>query len=341
MTDATDRLLLPYILADQAQKHVTHNAALVRLDALVQLAVLDRDRIAPPAEPTAGARHIVAAGATGAWVGADGCVAVFQDGAWMFLEPQAGWRAWCVPEEVMLLNDGSSWQAVEALGADELSGGAIDRLGVNTGADEYNRFAIKTSALLISHDDVSGSGNGSVLGTLNKQAIGNDTGFSLQNAWSTRALVGLFGDDDFRIKVSADGETFQDAMVIAKDSGRIGIGTASPATAVAIAGTGSASGLSIEDTAAASVNGRWNFAAAHDAGTGANNMRLINAGAGFGAGGIIAEFRKTASGAPRIGFCGTADDSALAAVANNLNTAAANGIKIGRASCRERVCQYV
>jgi hypothetical protein len=47
MSDATTHLLLPYILAAQAQKHVTHNEALRILDGLVQLSVLDRDLTAP------------------------------------------------------------------------------------------------------------------------------------------------------------------------------------------------------------------------------------------------------------------------------------------------------
>jgi hypothetical protein len=51
MSDATTHLLLPYILAAQAQKHVTHNEALRILDGLVQLSVLDRDLTAPPAAP--------------------------------------------------------------------------------------------------------------------------------------------------------------------------------------------------------------------------------------------------------------------------------------------------
>jgi hypothetical protein len=51
MSDATTHLLLPYILAAQAQKHVTHNEALRLLDAMVQLSVLDRTRTAPPASP--------------------------------------------------------------------------------------------------------------------------------------------------------------------------------------------------------------------------------------------------------------------------------------------------
>ena len=43
MSDTTTKLLLPYILAAQAQKHVTHNEALRILDGLIQLSVLDRD----------------------------------------------------------------------------------------------------------------------------------------------------------------------------------------------------------------------------------------------------------------------------------------------------------
>jgi len=37
MSDATTNLALPYILAAQAQKHVTHNEALRLLDGIVQL----------------------------------------------------------------------------------------------------------------------------------------------------------------------------------------------------------------------------------------------------------------------------------------------------------------
>ena len=37
MPDATTHLLLPYLLAAQAQKHVTHEEALRLLDGFVQL----------------------------------------------------------------------------------------------------------------------------------------------------------------------------------------------------------------------------------------------------------------------------------------------------------------
>ncbi|WP_444430004.1 DUF2793 domain-containing protein [Rhodobacter capsulatus] len=75
MADQTPLLGLPLILPSQAQKHVTHNEALSLLDAIVQLAVLDRVRTAPPASPQTGDRHIVAPrakrrpgpGRTGRW----------------------------------------------------------------------------------------------------------------------------------------------------------------------------------------------------------------------------------------------------------------------------------
>ena len=42
---------LPLLVAEQAQKHVTHNEALTALDAIVQLAVKDRDLATPPGKP--------------------------------------------------------------------------------------------------------------------------------------------------------------------------------------------------------------------------------------------------------------------------------------------------
>ncbi len=67
--DDTPNLGLPYIMAAQSQKHVTHNEAIRALDAMVQLAVLDRDLAAPPGSPAEGARYIVGGSPTGAWSG--------------------------------------------------------------------------------------------------------------------------------------------------------------------------------------------------------------------------------------------------------------------------------
>ena len=61
----TPLLALPLLEASQAQKHVTHNEALLLLDAMVHLAAISRALAAPPASPGDGDRYLVAASATG------------------------------------------------------------------------------------------------------------------------------------------------------------------------------------------------------------------------------------------------------------------------------------
>jgi hypothetical protein len=112
MSDTSTHLGLPYLLAAQAQKHVTHNEALRLLDAMVQLSVLDRTRTAPPASPTDGDRHLVASGATGLWDGWDLNVALWVDGVWMRLVPRQGWLVWIAAEQAFVVWNGSAWNPV-------------------------------------------------------------------------------------------------------------------------------------------------------------------------------------------------------------------------------------
>jgi len=111
MADETTHLKLPYILANQAQKHVTHNEAIRLLDALVQMSVISRTLTAPPGSPSDGDRYIVAAGATGAWAGWDWNIAYYVDGGWTRLVPNPGWTAWVDTEALLFTWDGSAWTA--------------------------------------------------------------------------------------------------------------------------------------------------------------------------------------------------------------------------------------
>ena len=143
MSDATTHLLLPYILAAQAQKHVTHNEALRILDGLVQLSVLDRDLTAPPASPADGDRYIVASGATGDWAGWDLNVALWTDGAWLRLPPRTGWRAW-VEDEGLLLGTTAQAGSVPIRPRCRTS----RSWGWGTTADASNPFSAKLNAAL-------------------------------------------------------------------------------------------------------------------------------------------------------------------------------------------------
>jgi len=107
--DNTPNLALPYIIAAQAQKHVTHNEAIRALDAILQLMVLDKDLASPPGAPADGDRYIVASSPTGAWSGQAGKVAAYQDGAWAILAPREGWLAWVADEDTLYAYGGSAW----------------------------------------------------------------------------------------------------------------------------------------------------------------------------------------------------------------------------------------
>lgn len=224
--ETTANLTLPYIMASQAQKHVTHNEALRMLDALVQLSVASRSAAEPPAAHGEGERHIVGAGATGAWTGWDGDIACHVDGGWMRLAPNAGWLAWVEDEGLLVVRSASGWDRPGAGAA-----ARFDGLGIRTEADASNRLAVKSDAALFSHDDVT-PGSGDMRITLNRSGEANDAAFVFQNDWSSRALFGLLGDDHFRIKVSPDGSTFHEAIAIDSASGAVTLGPSLLAVAI-------------------------------------------------------------------------------------------------------------
>lgn len=116
MTD-TPRLSLPVIEAAQAQKHVTHNEALALLDALTQLTAESRALTAPPGAPADGACYIPAAGASGAWSGWDGQVAVYSGGGWLRIAPVSGLKAWVKAERLTVTYEDGVWRDGIALTA--------------------------------------------------------------------------------------------------------------------------------------------------------------------------------------------------------------------------------
>lgn len=220
MDDRTASLALPFIMPDQAQKHVTSNEALRTLDALLQIAVEDRGRQVPPEGPAEGDRHILGDDPTGAFEGRSGALAVFQDGAWSFHEPRAGWVIWDRSEAALLVFDGAAWLPAAAPGS-------VATLGVNAAADEINRLVVSAAATLLDHE-----GEGHRL-KINKADASATASLLYQSAYSGRAEMGLAGDDDFAVKVSADGALWKTALSVAGESAavridRLGIGTSAP-----------------------------------------------------------------------------------------------------------------
>lgn len=274
--DETSNLKLPYILAAQSQKHVTHNEALRALDAIVQLAVQDKDLSAPPGSPAEGDRYIVGASPSGAWAGHATHVAAWQDGAWAFYVPVAGWLAWVDDESQSYLFSGGGWIAAPGGGGASLvpkgawssvatystgdlvehegyaflsnidanvdnepdaatpgstsewtyfsivTGGGgegsvnpVSLVGVNATADATNRLSVVSPASLFSHE-----GAGHQL-KINKDTAADTASVLFQTGFSGRAEFGTTGDDDFHVKVSADGSAWYEALVVSRSSGAV------------------------------------------------------------------------------------------------------------------------
>lgn len=105
----SNRFSLPYIEAGQAQKEVTHNAAIDAIDGLLHLALVSRAAAAPPINPAPGELWIVAAGAAGAWATHDHEVARWTGFGWSFRAPVEGMLAWVADEGVFTVFRGGAW----------------------------------------------------------------------------------------------------------------------------------------------------------------------------------------------------------------------------------------
>ena len=216
MSDLTTHLLLPWMAAAQAQKHVTFNEAVRMLDGLVQLAVLDAHRAAPPAAPADGDRHIVAPGATGAWAGWEGSIAYRVDGAWLRLIPRPGWLAWNAAAGRPVIFDGAAWTpAIDALGGVALGAETVLARGPSLAATT----ATVEEALV---EDLSGAAV--------ETALTIPAGAILLGV-SVRVTTAIAGATAFHLGTAADPQRF--GADIGTAAGTVHAGPVSPAPAAA------------------------------------------------------------------------------------------------------------
>ncbi|MBY6199851.1 DUF2793 domain-containing protein [Maritalea mobilis] len=109
MTD-TPNLSLPMLAPAQAQKHVTVNEALGRLDGLTQLVLASVSEVTPPASAPEGTCYGVPVGAVNDWAGQAGTVAIALGGGWVFAPARRGWRAMVLDAGEPAMFDGAGWR---------------------------------------------------------------------------------------------------------------------------------------------------------------------------------------------------------------------------------------
>src|SRR3989344_3781532 len=218
--DFTARLALPYLAAGQMQKHVTLNAALTRLDALLQTAVVSRTLTTQPAAPFDGDLYILPPGAAGtAWSGRPaGALMRFESGGWSVVAAPMGMIALVLDTAVLVVRGEGGWSPLgHRLG--EVQG--LSRLGLGTTADAANPLAVKTNTALFTAGGAAEGGDGDLRLTLNKEAAGDVLSLLFQSGYGGRAELGLTGDENLSLKVSPDVSTWVRAFGVDRATGRI------------------------------------------------------------------------------------------------------------------------
>lgn len=211
----TNNLKIDLVAQSQAQKEVTINEAVARLESVQNRGVVDKDLATPPVSPTEGVAYIVAATASGAWTGKEDQVAYYNNG-WRFIEANEGLTIWVNDEDKVYVFNGTAWVSY----ADNLQN--LSKLGINAAADTTNKLSVASDAVLFSH-------NGTDIRTkLNKNSSSDTASFLFQDNFSGRAEFGLIGNDDFTLKVSSDGSSWNNSFVVDKSTGKIAIGGGTP-----------------------------------------------------------------------------------------------------------------
>ena len=255
--EETTNLKLPLLVPNQSQKEITHNEALIIIDNILQNGIIDKDLTTPPENPNTNDMYIVGEGAIGKWEGKDNYLA-FYDNGWRFIEPREGFTFWVNDEDKLYTYNGSKWMATIQVGADIENNNSttpttppitklseledveiieatqynilqhngekfintsnlqqLSMVGINTQADENNKLSIKSDYVLFDNN-----GNSSKI-KANKATETDTASHLFQTNYGGRAEFGLIGNDDFTLKVSSDGENWNNAFVVDKETGNI------------------------------------------------------------------------------------------------------------------------
>ena len=210
----TPKLDLPFLLPNQAQKHVTLNTSLEMLDVLVQLSVISDTVAQQPASPDEGDTYILPSSRQGTvWEALPaGAVASFRSNAWSAQSPATGWRAWVAERAQLMVFDGASWNEI-------LVGGTASdqpqKFGIQATADDTNRLAVSSPASLFTH-----AGDDHRL-KINKAAISDTAALCFQTGFQGRAELGLTGDNNWHVRISENGAGWRDVLTADTVTGQL------------------------------------------------------------------------------------------------------------------------
>ncbi len=175
MSSETSRLQMSLLQPAQAQKHVTVNEALMRLDGMVNLVLESISTALPPEAVLDGQCWGVPSAAQGIWAGHGGRIAVGSNGGWIFLPPARGMRAFVADRGLEAIHDGTTWSvgalSMGASGSGMIAGIGEGEVALASGSSVMTDVVIPSGALVIGAtarvvDAITGTLTGWRLGTM-------------------------------------------------------------------------------------------------------------------------------------------------------------------------------
>jgi len=186
----TSHLGITLVEQAQAQKEITVNQALTRIDALLNTGAISRSTSTPPGSPSSGDLYIVGVSPTGAWSGQAGKLAYY-DQLWKFIAPGTGATLWVNDESLAYAYNGTSWVS-NASGENNTAsnlGSGTGVFGAKVGVDLRFKSLIAGTNVTISNtsNDI----------TINATGGGGGTGYqTVQNSGTSltqRTTVNFMG----------------------------------------------------------------------------------------------------------------------------------------------------
>ncbi len=196
----------------QAQKEVTVNEALKRIDALLNCGAVSATSTTPSATPSEGDVYIVAPNATDDWAGQDNNIAYY-DQIWRFIPPKSGSTLWVQDVAGLYYFNGTAWDITTSSGGG--SNTSAPQFGINSTADTTNRLSVRSEAALFTAESQD-------IRTIINKTDSTDTASHLfQQGFTGHAEFGLLGSNNFSLKVSDDGSQFTESFAVDRTNGNI------------------------------------------------------------------------------------------------------------------------
>lgn len=221
MTD-TPRLSLPLLAPAQAQKHVTVNEALSRLDGLTQLTLVSASLSMPPLAAPEGEVYAVPPGAVNGWAGQAGMLAISVNGGWVFIPPRRGWRALVADTGLPAIWDGDAWRmgavSLGAHGSSLLFKSVEADVALSTGPSVVTAVLIPARALLFGVtgrviEEITGAATAWELGVAGDTGrFGTGLGVA-QNSWANGPAAPIVYWTPTALEITASGGDFAGGAV--------------------------------------------------------------------------------------------------------------------------------